>query len=85
MRQRLEARQPWHVLIEEDNVERLAAAEVEGILPADGGNYFVAFVFEKKDMGLEQIYLIISPEYFIFLHVFKILITEAKLDIIVEI
>jgi len=60
--QRLQAAEARHVLIEEDEVVGLLAATVDGVEAVGDGIDRVAFLFQKEDMSLQQLYLIVDPK-----------------------
>ena len=62
-RERLEAADAGHVLVEEDDVDLTVAEFVEGLGAAGHGDDLVAAFFEEKDMGLEEFNLVVGPEY----------------------
>ena len=64
----LKSGESGHVLIEEDEVEGLFAATVYRVLSADDGRHVVAFLFEEKDVGLEEVDLIVGPKDLVSFH-----------------
>ena len=67
-RQCLEPREARHVLVEENNVERLLATAVDRVLPADDGRHLVTLLPQKQHVRLQQLNLVVRPKYTVFLH-----------------
>ena len=67
MRQRLQPSQARHILIEKNNIKRLFLTAVNSVLPAHHRNDLIPFVLQEQDMRFQQINLVISPKYSIFL------------------
>ena len=44
--------QPRHILVQENNVERLFLTAFDGVLPADYRNHFISLILQEKDVGL---------------------------------
>ena len=57
----LKAAEAWHVLVEEDEVEGLFAAQVDGVLSVGGHDDFVVFVLKEDDVGSEQFDFVVNP------------------------
>ena len=51
-----------HVLVKEDDVEH-TVDNIQCILAVAGGDDLIAFVFQIDDIGLQQVYLVVNPEY----------------------
>ena len=61
--QRVDARQTGHLLVEEHQVGLLAVHDVEGVAARAHRHHAVAFLFQKHDVGLQQVYLVVGPKY----------------------
>ncbi len=74
----LDARNARHLLVQENNVEMALAHEVDGVGAVVGRNDLIAFLFQKHDMGLEEINLVIGPKDGGFVHGLKVLWSKRK-------
>ncbi len=61
-REGFESAESGHVLVEEDEVEGLFAAQVDGVLAVGGGDDAVAFLLKKNDVGLEEFHFVVDPQ-----------------------
>ena len=61
--ERLESGHTRHVFIQEDNGRHRFRQAVQGIFAIRGSRHVIAFAFEVNDIRLQEIYLIINPEY----------------------
>ena len=59
---RFESCQAGHILVEDNEVERLAADELEGVAAVVGGNGFVTLRAEEQYVGLQKVYFVVGPE-----------------------
>ena len=84
MGQCFQTSQTGHVLVEENNIERLLPATVDSILPTDHRNYFISFILQKQNVRFQQIDLIICPKYSVFLycHIIIILVLTNLIGIV---
>ena len=64
----LEAAQTRHVLVEQDEVERLFRTTVECIVTVRHGFHLITFLLEKKDVSLQELNLVVNPKQFICSH-----------------
>ena len=77
--------QARHVLVQENNIERLFPATVDCILPADYRNHFIPFILQKQNVRFQQIDLIICPKYSVFLycHICYLIILTNLIGIVI--
>ena len=61
--QRLQTGESGHVLVKDYQVEVLLVDQSQGIGTAACGDHIVAFAFEEKYMGFQEVDFIIGPKY----------------------
>lgn len=54
-----------HILVKQNQGIRLVFERIQRIAPVGYGCHFISLGFKKKYVGLEKIYLVVSPEYFV--------------------
>ena len=59
--QGVDAGETGHLLVEKDQVDFMVGQFVDGLVAAVYGDDGVTFVFEKHDVGLEEVYLVVGP------------------------
>ncbi len=64
----LQSAQSGHVLVEQDEVERLLGAAVQGIVAVRHRFHLVAFLLEEEDVSLQQLNLVVNPKQFVCSH-----------------
>ena len=67
--ERFETAQPRHVLVEDYQVEVLLLHPVEGVETVIHGDDFISLLTEEKNMGFQQIDLVIGPKQGFTLHI----------------
>ena len=63
-----------HVLVEDDEVEDLAAQGIEGVTSVGDRFHLVALVLEEQDVGLQQVDFVVGPQNSFFTHAFSIVV-----------
>ena len=61
--QRLQTAQSRHVLIQEHNIHRLIAEHINSVLTVRRAQHLIAFFFQVDDIRLQQLHLVICPQY----------------------
>jgi hypothetical protein len=51
----------WHLLIEQHQVEALFLTDIDGIIAVGYCRNLIAFLFEKENLSLQLLYLIVNP------------------------